>query len=198
MREQSGDITNLLERWNRGDREAFSLLIDMVYGDLRKVAAGRLGSRGRLNRSLCTTELVHETYLALQRQDRTTWQNRTHFFAVAARLVRRIVAERHRQGSLQKHGAGAPRLSIEGNDLKIPCNYPNWLVLDQALDRLETVDHAAYQVVLLRYVLGLSLDEAAKVLKLGTATVGRHWRFARAWLRAQLERMDLHERPNLA
>lgn len=199
MRKLCGDITILLERWNRGDSEAFSRLMEMVYGDLRKVAAGRLRpAHGDRNPTLCTTELVHETYLVLRRQERTTWQNRTHFFAVAARLIRRIVADRHRQNALQKHGANAPRISIEKEDLKIPCNYPNWLVLDQALDRLATIDEAAYRVVVLRYVLGLSLEETAKTLALGTATVGRHWRFARAWLRARLGRMDLHGHPNLA
>ncbi len=193
-----GEITVLLMRWNRGDAEAFSQLMELVYADLCKVASGRISRHDGADPSLTTAELVHEAFFALKRQERTKWQNRAHFFAVAARLIWRVVAEQRRQSALQKHGGGTPNLSLEQWDIRVPNNDCRWVALDQALDRLAAIDQTAYRVVALRCVAGLSVEETAEILESSTATVGRRWRFARAWLRAQFERVELDQRPELA
>lgn len=181
-----GDITCLLQNWRQGDPDALPLLIDRVYPELRKVAGRFLANHQGGSLTLDTTDLVHETYLKLLRQDQVQWQDRAHFFAVAARLIRRIVVDHYRLRHSQKRGSGAEDVPLEQHEFKVPCRYPNWLELDGALNRLAEIDQAACRVVELRYVVGLTLEETAEVMELGSATIGRHWRFARSWLRAQL------------
>jgi RNA polymerase sigma factor (TIGR02999 family) len=178
---QDGDVTVLLTRWRQGDKAALDALIPLVYRELRGVAAGRLRGE-RAGRSLETTALVHETYLRLVDLHRLTLENRTHFFAVAARLLRQILVDHARRAQADKRGGGQTMVTLE---MATPASAPNIvdvLVLDQALDELATMDERLCRVVELKFFAGLTIDETSEALGVSPATIERDWAAAKAWL----------------
>ena len=178
-------VTELLHRWNQGDREAMDRLMPIVYDELRRLAAGYLKAE-RPGHTLQPTALVHEAYLRLVRQDRVEWQNRAHFFGIAARMMRRVLVDHARRRQAEKRDSGGFRLTIQiGEVLEVPRD-PELLELDQALGRLERLDADQARVVELRFFGGLTVEETATVLGISTATVKREWRTAKAFLRTEI------------
>jgi RNA polymerase sigma-70 factor, ECF subfamily len=182
------DLTDLLVAWQAGREEVRDELFDRIYDRLVRLAGALLARQGA-DVSLQATELVHEAYLRLLDQRRATWQNRAHFFAIAGRLLRRVLVDRHRQRVAGKRGGGRTLLTLEGQR-EAGAAAAEWpvdlIALDFALQRLATVDVLAAELVELRFFAGLELEEAAEVLGVGRSTVVRRWRFARAWLHAEL------------
>jgi len=180
------EITRLLHDWSGGDAAALSRLVELVYPELRRIAARHL-SRERPDHTLQPTALVNEAYLRMVDQTRAQWQGRAHFFAVAARVMRRILinhAEAHRAA---KRGGGGPRLAL--TDSATPASGASdvdLLALDEALSRLEALDERQCRVVELRFFSGLSVSETAAVLGVSERTVELDWSMARAWLMTQL------------
>ncbi len=178
------EITALLNFWKAGDEKAGDALFDLIYPDLRKIV-GRILSDQAGDFSLQTVDIIHEAYLKLLGQ-KSSWQNRQHFFAVSARVVRRVVMDHARAKRRQKRGGeDSPVLLDEAR--MAPSKSKDWLALDEALRKLAAADAAAARVCELRYFGGLTQDEIASVLEIGRATVVRHWQFARAWLKQELE-----------
>jgi RNA polymerase sigma factor (TIGR02999 family) len=181
------DITSLLDRWNAGDVLAREELIPIVYRELRQVARRALAAE-RPAHTLQSTALVHEAYLRLAGQDRPHWQNRQHFFAVAAQLMRRILVDHARKRLAAKRGGYAVALELD-EAVALPEHQSVDLVaLDDALNALAALDSRQSQVVELRFFGGLTIDETASVMGLSTGTVKREWATARAWLSAELLR----------
>lgn len=181
----SKGVTELLHRWNQGDREAMDRLMPIVYDELRRLAAGYLKAE-RPGHTLQPTALVHEAYLRLVRQDRVEWQNRAHFFGIAARMMRRVLVDHARRRQAEKRDSGGFRLTIQiGEVLEVPRD-PELLELDHALGRLERLDADQARVVELRFFGGLTVEETATVLGISTATVKREWRTAKAFLRTEI------------
>lgn len=182
MSDGEPDITDLLQRWSQGDGEAFKRLVDRVYPALRKIASRRLrGGGARLE--MQTTELVHDAYLRLVDQTRTSWSDRRHFFKLAATVMRRVVVDQARRRTSLKRGGEAETILLDDTVAAEIPEPPDWLELDVCLDRLGDVDPQARQLVELRFFVGLSIDEAAETLEIGRTTAVRKWRVAKAWLR---------------
>ena len=181
-----GEITQLLRRWSRGDAQALEQVIPIVYGELRRPANYHL-QRERDAHTLPSTALVHEVYLRLCHQEEPQWENRAHFFAVAARMMRRILVDHARQRGAEKRGGAARRALLE-EALTVPVRDDlDLLALDETLDALAAFDPRKCQVVEMRFFGGLSAGEIATVLRTTEATVGRDWTIARAWLYRRLE-----------
>jgi RNA polymerase sigma factor (TIGR02999 family) len=179
------DVTALLGDWSRGDRTALNQLLPLVYAELRRVAARQL-RKERADHTLQPTALVHEVFIRLIDQRHVDWQDRAHFFGVAAQVMRRILVDHARRHGATKRGDGVGRLSIdEARDVAAADGMPV-LWLDQALDRLEKVDAGLARIVELRAFGGLTIDEAAHVLSVSPSTVKREWRTAKAWLNREL------------
>jgi RNA polymerase sigma factor (TIGR02999 family) len=183
------DVTALLDQWSRGNHAALGELLPVVYAELRRIAARQLG-RERIGHTLQPTALVHEAYLRLVDQRRVDWQNRAHFFGVAAQIMRRILVDHARRHTAGKRGDRAQRISIDdAPELPAPAEMPV-VSLDQALDRLEKIDADLARIVELRAFGGLTIDEAAHVLNVSPSTAKRDWRTARAWLNRELRPAD--------
>jgi RNA polymerase sigma factor (TIGR02999 family) len=181
----SPNVTALLADWSRGDRSALSQLLPLVYAELRRVAARQLRGE-RAGHTLQPTALVHEVFIRLVDQRRVDWRNRAHFFGVAANVMRRILVDHARRRGADKRGEGVPSVSIdEARDVAASDGMPV-LALDQALDRLQTVDAELARIVELRAFGGLTIDEAAHVLSVSPSTAKRDWRTAKAWLTREL------------
>lgn len=182
-----GDITRLLVRWRAGDKTAESAVMDMLYPQLCAMAQRQLhGAGGRV--TLRATELVNELYIRLLDQ-RAPYENRRHFVAVASSVMRRVLVDLLRARSADKRGKHHEHVElIPGGEADQPNDESgvDWLVLDEALTTLQRRDEVAARVVELRYFGGLNNDEVAAELGVGTATVVRHWQFARAWLHKRL------------
>ncbi len=188
--QDAGDLTGLLLAWGRGDAAAQSALVAAVYDDLRRMARRRVRA-GPAGATLTATGLVHETYLRLIDQKRVRWQNRAHFFALAARLMRRVLVDHIRGRSAAKRGGDAIiRLDsslLEADDAK--CEAPfdlDLLALDAALVRLKAFGPRHSALVELRFFGGLSIEEAAVALNVSPATAKRDWTLVRAWLYREL------------
>ncbi|MEM7050572.1 MAG: sigma-70 family RNA polymerase sigma factor [Acidobacteriota bacterium] len=179
-------VTQLLERWRRGEQEAFEALIPLVYDELRLVARRQLVAE-RPDHTLQPTALVHEAYFRMMGRDHPQWKGRSHFFAVAALVMRRVLIDHARGQNRQRRGNGMVRIDLEDGQLESPQPQAQLLALDDALNRLEREDPRKAQVVQLRYFGGLTLDEVANVLRVAQVTVVRDWRMARAWLLRDLE-----------
>ena len=180
-----GEITELLVAWNAGDEEARARLAEAIYPDLRRLAAFHLARRpGDI--SLQATELAHEAYFKLVDQNRVTWENRAQFFAVLSQLLRRVLVDRARHRTREKRGGDREILPIDEVVVRVEGRNLDVLALDRALEELEGIDPSAVRVVEALFFAGLTHDEAAAALGIGRATVGRSWRFARAWLQKRL------------
>ncbi len=183
----SQQITELLDRWTRGDNAALEELVPLVYQDLRRVARRSLAGQ-RVDHTLQSTALVHEAYLRLAGRDRAHWQNRQHFFAVAAQAMRRILVDHARKHRAAKRGGGSVKLALD-DGIALPQQRELDLVaLDDALRALATLDRRQSQVVELRFFGGLSIEDVSNVLGISPATVKREWATARSWLFAELQR----------
>lgn len=186
--EEPQDVTRLLIEWSKGDKLVLEELFPLVYGELQKIARRYLRGEHRAI-TLQTTALVHEAYLKLIDQNRVQWQNRAHFFGIAAQAMRRILLDNARRRLAGKRGQGARHISIDSGEIDISDERAAELVdLDEALERLQEVDPDKARIVELRYFGGLSIEEAAEVLGVSVATVNRGWRTARAWLHSELAR----------
>ena len=180
--ENTHDVTQLLLKWSQGDREAMEELLPMVYRELQKIAHRYL-NKERGEHTLQTTALVHEAYLKLIDQNRVQWQNRAHFFGIAAQAMRRILVDNARQSLAGKRGSGAEKISIDDKEIDISDEKASNLVeLDFALKKLAELDPNKARLVELRYFGGLSFEETAEVLGVSRPTVIRQWRLAKAWL----------------
>ncbi len=178
-------VTNLLVEWRRGDEAALARLIPIVYEELRRVASARLRGEGS-DHTLQTTALVHEAYLRLIGLDRMTLQNRTHFFAMAARLMREILVDHARRKNALKRGGGLTVVGLGDVAGGGESAVVDVLALDQALTDLAALDQRLGRVVELRFFAGLSIAEAADALDVSPATVERDWTVAKAWLLQRL------------
>ena len=181
----SGDVTQLLQAWSDGDKQALDELIPLVYAEIHRVAHNYL-RRERPGQKLQTTELVNEAYLQLVRQRHVRWQNRSHFFGVAAQLMRRVLAEHARRRKASKRGAGVEPISLDLAPMGAAPDSVDFADLDEALQRLTVLDPRQGQLVELRFFGGLSIEETAEVMSLSPATIKREWSSARAWLRHEL------------
>ncbi|MGA3040273.1 MAG: sigma-70 family RNA polymerase sigma factor [Bryobacteraceae bacterium] len=178
------DISMLLRAWSDGDQSALEKLTPFVYGELRRLASRYL-KRERPGHSLQTTALVNEAYLRLVDYERMQWQDRAHFFAVSAQVMRRILVEHARRHNL-KRGGGVPHLSLEEAAVVGGGQDADLVALDDAMNGLARIDPRKVQVVEMRFFGGLSVEETAEVLKISPVTVKRDWRGARAWLYREL------------
>ena len=181
--------TELLLAWNEGEPEALERLVPLVHDELRRLAQ-RYMSRERVDHTLQATALVNETYLRLIDIKRIKWQNRAHFFAMSARLMRRILVDMARAHGNQKRGDGAPHVSLDQSVLVSSEQAPNLVALDDALRELAKIDPRQSDVVELRFFGGLEIDETAEALHVSPDTVKRDWRFAKLWLLRELSGRD--------
>jgi RNA polymerase sigma factor (TIGR02999 family) len=175
------DVTQLLIDWSDGKREALDKLLPLVYDELRQLAERYL-RRERKDHTLQATALVHEAYLKLIDQRSVHWQNRAHFFGVAAQAMRRILVDHARGHQAVKRGSGDIKISLDENLLVSDERAAELVALDDAMNALAEIDPQKSQIVELRFFGGLSIEETAEVLGIGTATVIRQWRMAKAWL----------------
>jgi RNA polymerase sigma factor (TIGR02999 family) len=180
------DVTGLLLAWSNGDETAHNRLMDAVYDELRLVARRHLRGE-REDHSLAPTALVHETYVKLVDQQRVRWQNRAHFFAIAARLMRRILVDHARSRAAAKRGSGRTVVLDDVDVETSPLNV-DVLALDAALDKLAAMDERQSRLVELRFFAGLTVEETAVTLDIAPITVKRDWAHARAWLFRELQR----------
>jgi RNA polymerase sigma-70 factor, ECF subfamily len=180
------DITRLLARWTEGDEGALTFLTPLIYGELRRKAAYLLRNE-RQGHTLQATALVNEVFLKLEGNAKVQWQNRTHFFAVAARAMRHILVDYARQHRRDKRGGRAVFVPLDEALAVGPEVSADLLLLDQALDRLMAVDPRKAKVVELRFFGGLENHETAEVLQVSPNTVMRDWNLAKAWLRREME-----------
>ncbi len=179
------NVTELLVAWNEGDEAALEQLMPVVYDELRRLARRHLaGERGE---RLQTTALVHDAYLRLVDQRAVRWQNRAHFYAIAARMMRRILIDHARARVTDRRGGGAPHVALD-QAAEVSSERADQLVaLDDALQRLAEVDPRKSRVVELRFFGGMSVEETAEVLGISNATVMRDWSTAKAWLHRAIE-----------
>ena len=182
-------VTELLVDWQRGDRSALDRLMPAVYEELHRLA-GRYLAREPSDHTLQATALVHEAYVRLVDQRSVRWQNRAHFFGIAAQLMRRILVDHARRRDAAKRGDGARPLSLDEAADHTPSHPLDILELDRALERLTALDSEQGRIVEMRFFGGLTVEESAEVLGVSPRTVKRQWRAARAWLYR-----ELHQEP---
>lgn len=184
----TSDVTHILQAMERGDAKAANELLPLVYEELRKLAAARMANEAA-GHTLQPTALVHEAWLRLVRPDhQVPFQNRAHFFGAAAEAMRRILVDRARQKQALKRGGRLERVDLDGVELASPMPDDELLALDEALDRLATVDTRAAEMVKLCFFVGLTQPEAARELGVSLATAERIWGFARAWLLREVKK----------
>jgi RNA polymerase sigma factor (TIGR02999 family) len=188
------EVTQLLVKLSDGDRSALDDLLPLVYDELRRLA-DRYLRRERSDHTLQATALVNEAYLRLVDQN-VPWQNRAHFFGVAAEMMRRILVDHARSHQAQKRGSGGVKLSLDEAINMSDERATDLIALDEALTALAEFDQQKSRIVELRFFAGLSIEETAKVLGIGTATVIRQWKMAKAWLYHQVSKEDDLEKPN--
>jgi RNA polymerase sigma-70 factor (ECF subfamily) len=185
--EPSKQVTQLLANWSSGDLEAREALMPLVYGELRRLAASYL-RRERSDHTLQPTALVHEAYLKLVEQKNVRWQHRSHFFAITAQLMRRILVDHARTHLADKRGSGAPKVSLTEAITMSNERPAALLAVDESLTRLASLDAQQGRVVELRVFGGLTVEETAAVLGISQATVKRDWSMAKAWLLGEIEK----------
>ena len=179
------EVTRLLLAWNEGDEGALEKLVPQVYQELRRLARHRM-RRERPDHTLQTTALINEAYLRLVDLRNVQWQNRALFFALCARLMRRILVDFARSRQYAKRGGGGQPVSLDESLVVSPAHATDLVAVDEALKALTKVDARKAQVVELRFFGGLTVEECAEVLKVSPETVRRDWRLAKAWLLREL------------
>jgi RNA polymerase sigma factor (TIGR02999 family) len=183
--EPPSQVTKLLQGWRAGDRKALEDLLPLVYDELRRLAHYQLRNE-RPNHTLQSTALVHEVYFRLVGQDLPRWEGRTHFFAIAAQLMRQILVDYARRHRASKRGGGACMLEVDDAIALPQRKRVDIVALDDALNSLAKIDPRQSRVVELRFFVGLSLEETSEVMGIATATVQRDWTTARAWLHREI------------
>lgn len=184
------EVTSILSAIDAGDAHAAEQLLPLVYEELRKLAAHKLAQE-KPGQTLEATALVHEAYLRLVDMDkRQRWDSRAHFFAAAAEAMRRILIDNARRKQTEKHGGGWQRHELLESELAVDSTGPQMLAVDAALSRLAAQDPVVARLVELRCFAGLTLADAARCLDISQRTAYRHWAYARAWLRRELDRSD--------
>jgi RNA polymerase sigma factor (TIGR02999 family) len=178
-------LTALLRRWNQGDRAALDALVPAVYDELRRLARVQLANE-RAGHTLQPTALVHEVFLRLGSYERISWQDRAHFFAVASRIMRRVLVDHARKRRAAKRGGSATQVTLTDVGVRVPSQDVDLIALDQALQQLEEKDARQCSIVEMRYFGGLEHKEIAEVLEISVPTVKRDWRVAKLWLRRAL------------
>lgn len=180
------DVTRLLQAWGDGDETALEKLLPLVYAELRR-RARRYMARERRDHTLQSTDLIHEAYLRLAGSKPVDWQNRSHFYALSARLMRQILVDHARARGYQKRGGGRHRVTFDEGMVPVE---PDWdlVQLDEALQALAEKDERKSRVVELRFFGGLSAEEAAEILDVSAQTVRRDWRLSKAWLLREMGR----------
>jgi RNA polymerase sigma factor (TIGR02999 family) len=179
------DVTSLLRRWSEGDRASLDKLIDVVYPELHRIAMRYL-QHERTDHTLQGTALVHEAYMRLVQGPEKQWANRSHFFAVAARIIRGILVDYARARLTAKRGAGIVNLALTEGLAGVEPGEVDLLDLDNALNALQKLDPQQSQIVEMRFFGGLSLEETAEVLGVSVSTVKREWIVAKTWIRRQM------------
>ena len=184
------EVTRILSGIEAGDPHAAEQLLPLVYDELRKLAAQKLAQE-KPGQTLEATALVHEAYVRLVDTDQVPhWNSRGHFFAAAAEAMRRILVDQARKKMSRKRGGGLERLPLEEVDIGVPQPAVDLLAVNDALEKLESIDKAAANLVKLRYYAGLTLPQAAEALGISSSTADRQWAYARAWLHAELREND--------
>lgn len=187
MTTTSSNVTQLLVDWRNGDEAAFAQLLPVVYDELHRIAR-RYMSRETASHTLQTTALINEAYLRLINQQNVDWQNRAHFFAVSARVMRGLLVDHARARAYEKRGGGAVQVSLNEELASTPELSLDVLGLDEALEQLAVVDARKSRIVELRFFGGLSVEETAEVLGVSAITIKREWLKAKAWLFRELNR----------
>jgi len=179
------EVTKLLRDWSNGDQTALERLMPLVYDELHRLAHQHM-RREKPGHVLQSSALINEAYLRLVDEPQIHWQNRAHFFGIAARLMRRILVDEARKRNSAKRGGAAIQVSLNEATSVAQEQAANVVALDDALKNLEAIDSRQSEIVELRFFGGLSIEETADVLKVSTGTVMRDWTFARAWLRNEM------------
>jgi len=187
------EVSQLLVEWRNGDQEALDRLMPLVYDELRRIA-GRYMNRERSEHTLQTTALVNEAYLRLVDQKNVDWQNRAHFFAVAASVMRHLLVDHARARGRIRRGADPQQVSLDEAALISEQKGEEMIALDEALTKLAAIDARKVKIVELRYFSGLSAEETATVLGVSEITVKREWLKAKAWLYRELSQETSDER----
>lgn len=177
-------VTHLLVRWTEGDKQALEDLLPLVYDELRRLARRYL-QQERPGHTLQSTALVHEAYLRLVDQN-VSWQNRAHFFGIAAQMMRRILVDHARSRSAAKRGDGACKVTLDEGLLALAERNLDVVALDEALTMLSKIDPQQGKIVELRFFAGLSIEDTSEVLHISPATVKRDWAMAKAWLHREM------------
>lgn len=191
------EVTQLLADWGKGDKAALDKLLPLVHAELRRIARRQM-SQERPGHTLQATALVNEAYLKLAGQKGFEWQNRAHFFAVAAQVMRHILIDHARAHARDKRGGGAIQVSLNDVNLIGDDQAAHFIALDEALQQLEEVDPQKGKIIELRYFGGLSIEETADVLNISPRTVRREWQRARAWLYRMISEGTANETRPLA
>ncbi len=178
-------VTQLLQEWSEGDENALARLMPLVHDELHRLAHQHM-RRESAGHVLQTSALINEAYLRLVDQPQIRWQGRTHFFGIAARLMRHILVDEARRRNAAKRGGSFIQVPLDEANAVVLEQATNVAALDEALQRLETIDERQGKIVELRFFGGLSIEETAEVLKVSPGTVMRDWTFARAWLRNEM------------
>ncbi len=186
---QRANITTLLRAAATGERRDLDALMAAIYEDMRRLAESHLRQE-RMDHTLQPTALVHEAYMKLIDQRQTDWKDRAHFFAVASRIIRRILVDHARAKQAAKRGSDQQRVSLEHADLALPGTDVNLVALDDALNELATLDDRQAKIVELRFFGGLTIAEIAEALSMGRRSVDRDWNAAKAWLYFRLSDAD--------
>ncbi len=181
------EVIQLLAQWSNGDKSAFDKLMPLIHDELRRLAH-RYMRREHPGHTLQTTALVNETYLKLTNRENIHWQNRAHFFAIAAQAMRSILVDHARSHAYAKRGGGAPRVVLDEALTVSPEVAAEVVALDDALKELAKLDPEQSRIVELRFFGGLTIEETAEVLRISSATVKREWNTARAWLYREINR----------
>src|SRR3989442_13206909 len=187
MTQNSHEVTQLLIEWSNGDRAALDKLLPLIYGQLRRLAH-RYMSREHPGHTLQTTAVVNEAYLRLINRKRVRWQNRAHFFAIAAQLMRSILVDHARSHAYAKRGGGARKMALDEAMVISQQRAAEVVALDDALKQLAEIDPQQSRIVELRFFGGLTIEETAEVLALSPATIKREWSTAKAWLYHELSK----------
>jgi RNA polymerase sigma factor (TIGR02999 family) len=181
------DVTVLLQAWSDGDKAALDQLTPLIYNELRRLPRGYM-ARERPCPTLETGVLLNEAFLRLVHWKTARWQNRSHFYGLAAQIMRRVLVDHARSRSYQKRGGSAHPVPLDDAIVMSPERSPDIVALDEALERLASIDERKSKVVELRFFGGLSVEETAEVLKVSPFTVIRDWNFAKAWLHSELSK----------